>query len=219
MHKAVILATAAHALQAPQLNGAARRRRFSMSAGAVWVGSILGGAAGTPFVVKATNSWYSDPTVLELRPGRRRTKSSCRSGRFYGLIGLRIRPRSIKAARAGRGHYIANLAGRRCSWAQEAQVAALQFGLPGSRGRLVGLQEGRPLLIPYAAWLYATVLNLAICRLNLASAPNPPRTGRRRAWRRLRKSRPRHAALPLLPAAALALFFLPSTSSCRGGSR
>ena len=68
MYKAVILATAAHALQAPQLKRAPRAAAVSAVAPApVWVaGSILGGAAGTPFVVKATNSWYSDPTVLKL---------------------------------------------------------------------------------------------------------------------------------------------------------
>ena len=68
IYKAVILATAAHALQAPQLKRAPRAAAVSAIAPApVWVaGSILGGAAGTPFVVKATNSWYSDPTVLKL---------------------------------------------------------------------------------------------------------------------------------------------------------
>ena len=66
MYKAVLVLASAHALQAPQLNRAPRAAAVAAVAPApVWVaGSILGGAAGTPFVVKATNSWYSDPTVL-----------------------------------------------------------------------------------------------------------------------------------------------------------
>ena len=52
-YKAVILATAASALQAPRPRAAPRAAAVSAIAPApVWVaGSILGGAAGTPFVV------------------------------------------------------------------------------------------------------------------------------------------------------------------------
>ena len=52
-YKAVILATAASALQAPQLRRPHRAAAVAAVAPApVWVaGSILGGAAGTPFVV------------------------------------------------------------------------------------------------------------------------------------------------------------------------
>jgi len=53
IYKAVIFATAASALQAPQLRRRPRAAAVSAVAPApVWVaGSILGGAAGTPFVV------------------------------------------------------------------------------------------------------------------------------------------------------------------------
>ena len=62
----------------------------AVSAGAVWVaGSILGGAAGTPFVVKATNSWYSDPTVLKLPSWTPPNKVFMPVWTvLYGLIGL-----------------------------------------------------------------------------------------------------------------------------------
>ena len=71
MYKAVILATAAHALQAPQLKRAPRAAAVSAIAPApVWVaGSILGGAAGTPFVVTLCGN---HPT-----PSTRRAFRSC----------------------------------------------------------------------------------------------------------------------------------------------
>ena len=49
-------------------------------------------------------------------------------------------------------------------------AAALQFGLLGSLAAVwSALKKDARLLVPYAAWLsYATVLNLAICRLNPA---------------------------------------------------
>ena len=47
-------------------------------------------------------------------------------------------------------------------------AAALQFGLLGSLAAVwSAFKKDARLLIPYAAWLsYATILNLAICRLN-----------------------------------------------------
>ena len=70
------------------------------------------------------------------------------------------------------GHYIANLA-----WAplffglkKLKLAAALQFGLLGSLAAVwSSFKKDARLLIPYAVWLsYATILNLAICRLNPA---------------------------------------------------
>ena len=91
MYKAVLVLASAHALQAPQLKRAPRAAAVSAIAPApVWVaGSILGGAAGTPFVVKATNSWYSDPTVLKLPSWTPPNKVFMPVWTaLYGLIGL-----------------------------------------------------------------------------------------------------------------------------------
>ena len=175
MYKAVILATAAHALQAPQLKRAPRAAAVSAIAPApVWVaGSILGGAAGTPFVVKATNSWYSDPTVLKLPSWTPPNKVFMPVWTvLYGLIGLTGYRAAVNSALPGLavGHYIANLA-----WAplffglkKLKLAAALQFALLGSLAAVwSAFKKDARLLIPYAAWLsYATILNLAICRLN-----------------------------------------------------
>ena len=114
MYKAVILATAAHALQVPQLKRAPRAAAVSAIAPApVWVaGSILGGAAGTPFVVKATNSWYSDPTVLKLPSWTPPNKVFMPVWTvLYGLIGLTGYRAAVNSALPGLavGHYIANL--------------------------------------------------------------------------------------------------------------
>ena len=161
MYKAVLVLASAHALQAPQLKRAPRAAAVSAIAPApVWVaGSILGGAAGTPFVVKATNSWYSDPTVLKLPSWTPPNKIFMPVWTaLYGLIGLAV------------AHYVANLL-----WAplffglKKLKLAALlQFGLLGSLAAVwSAFKKDARLLIPYAAWLaYATVLNLAICRLN-----------------------------------------------------
>ena len=140
----------------------------------VWVaGSILGGAAGTPFVVKATNSWYSDPTVLKLPSWTPPNKVFMPVWTaLYGLIGLAgFRAASNKALPGlAVAHYVANLL-----WAplffglrKLKLAAALQFGLLGSLAAVwSSFKKDARLLIPYAAWLaYATVLNLAICRLN-----------------------------------------------------
>merc|ERR1719183_3262404 len=163
IYKAVIFATAAHALQAPQLKRAPRAAAVSAVAPApVWVaGSILGGAAGTPFVVKATNSWYSDPTVLKLPSWTPPNKVFMPVWTvLYGLIGLTGYRAAVNSALPGLavGHYIANLA-----W------APLFFGLKKLKLAAVwsAFKKDARLLIPYAAWLsYATILNLAICRLN-----------------------------------------------------
>ena len=66
MYKAVILATVASALQAPQLRRAPRATSVAAVAPApVWVaGSILGGAAGTPFVVNCVEINFGRPTPL-----------------------------------------------------------------------------------------------------------------------------------------------------------
>ena len=156
-----------------------RQRAAAVSAVApapVWVaGSILGGAAGTPFVVKATNSWYSDPTVLKLPSWTPPNKVFMPVWTMlYGLIGLTGYRAAVNSALPGLavGHYIANLA-----WAplffglkKLKLAAALQFGLLGSLAAVwSSFKKDARLLIPYAAWLsYATVLNLAICRLNPA---------------------------------------------------
>ena len=67
MYKAVILATAAHALQAPQLKRAPRAAAVAAVAPApVWVaGSILGGAAGTPFVVTLCGIQFRAPHAID----------------------------------------------------------------------------------------------------------------------------------------------------------
>ena len=175
MYKAVLLATAAQALRAPQLKRAPRAAAVSAVAPApVWVaGSILGGAAGTPFVVKATNSWYSDPTVLKLPSWTPPNKIFMPVWTaLYGLIGFAGFRAASNGALPGLavGHYVANLL-----WAplffglKKLKLAAvLQFGLLGSLAAVwSSFKKDARLLVPYAAWLaYATVLNLAICRLN-----------------------------------------------------
>ena len=126
-------------------------------------------------VVKATNSWYSDPTVLKLPSWTPPNKVFMPVWTvLYGLIGLT----GYRAAAAGAlpglavAHYIANLA-----WAplffglkKLKLAAALQFALLGSLAAVwSSFKKDARLLIPYAAWLaYATILNLAICRLNPA---------------------------------------------------
>ena len=175
MYKAVLVLASAHALQAPQLKRAPRAATVSAIAPApVWVaGSILGGAAGTPFVVKATNSWYSDPTVLKLPSWTPPNKVFMPVWTvLYGLIGLTGYRAAVNSALPGLAvaHYVANLA-----WAplffglkKLKLAAALQFGLLGSLAAVwSAFKKDARLLIPYAAWLsYATILNLAICRLN-----------------------------------------------------
>ena len=175
MYKAVLVLASAHALHAPQLKRAPRAAAVSAIAPApVWVaGSILGGAAGTPFVVKATNSWYSDPTVLKLPSWTPPNKVFMPVWTvLYGLIGLAgFRAASNKVLPGlAVAHYVANLA-----WAplffglKKLKLAALlQFGLLGTLAAVwSSFKKDARLLIPYAAWLaYATVLNLAICRLN-----------------------------------------------------
>ena len=179
MYKAVILATAAHALQAPQL-GAPRAAAVSAIAPApapVWgiAGSILGGAAGTPFVVKATNSWYSDPTVLKLPSWTPPNKVFMPVWTvLYGLIGLTGYRAAVNSALPGLavGHYVANLRGRLCSLDSRSSSSRRRCSsvCAGSLAAVwSAFKKDARLLIPYAAWLsYATVLNLAICRLNPA---------------------------------------------------
>ena len=175
MYKAVLVLASAHALQAPQLKRQPRAAAVAAVAPApVWVaGSILGGAAGTPFVVKATNSWYSDPTVLKLPSWTPPNKIFMPVWTtLYGLIGFAGFRAASNEALPGLAvaHYVANLL-----WAplffglKKLKLAALlQFGLLGSLAAVwSSFKKDARLLIPYAAWLaYATVLNLAICRLN-----------------------------------------------------
>ena len=91
---------------------------------------------------------------------------------LYGLIGLAGFWAASNGALPGLAvaHYVANLL-----WAplffglKKLKLAAvLQFGLLGSLAAVwSSFKKDARLLVPYAAWLaYATVLNLAICRLN-----------------------------------------------------
>ena len=103
-------------------------------------------------------------------PGRRRTKSSCRLRPGCTASSASRDTAAVNSiAWLAAGHYIANLA-----W------APLFFGLvrnrETARRSTCSIAASRwsafkkdVALIPYAAWLsYATILNLAICRLNPA---------------------------------------------------
>ena len=179
MYKALILATTAHALQAPRQTKAPRATAVAAVAAVaplpVWVaGSILGGVTGTPIVVKATKSWYSDPTVLKLPSWTPPNKVFAPVWTvLYGLIGVVAHRAAVTKAglpALAVAHYAANLL-----WAplffglkKLKLAAALNFALLGSLAAVwPAFKKDARLLVPYAAWLaYATVLNLAICRLN-----------------------------------------------------
>merc|ERR1712094_158713 len=114
----------------------------------VWVaGSILGGAAGTPFVVKATNSWYSDPTVLKpvldaTEQGvHARVDPALRPHRLRGLPG-----RLQQSAARPRGGALRRqpTLGALVFWTQEAQARGIApVRAPRvPRDRVVVVQEG-----------------------------------------------------------------------------
>lgn len=149
----------------------------------LWIGgAVVGGVAGTPFVVRATTSWYrAIPKPTWCPPDRifapvwttLYASMGYAASRVAAAAGARSRPIELALA-----HYALNIA-----W------APIFFGLKYFKTALVvqvllvaSLVEimrqflavsgvlSAALLAPYLLWLvFATALNFELCRLN----PNP----------------------------------------------
>mmetsp|Transcript_35340 Transcript_35340/g.109476 ORF Transcript_35340/g.109476 Transcript_35340/m.109476 type:complete len:196 (+) Transcript_35340:145-732(+) len=142
---------------------------------AVWVaGSVVAGALGTPFVVKATDDWYNDGSLKKPSWTPPDKVFAPVWTLLYASLGLAGR----KAAAAGGlptmavAHFVGNLA-----WAplffglkKLRAAAALQLALVGSLYAVFPAFKAAGagnLLAPYAAWMaFATALNVDIARRN-----------------------------------------------------
>ena len=141
----------------------------------VWIaGSVAGGCLGTPLVIKATKTWYSDGSLKLPSWTPNKGIFAPTWTLLYATIGLAGRRAAVAGAlpRLAVAHYLLNLC-----W------APLFFGLKQIRASaalnvvlLASLWKCAPafkavnswrLLAPYACWLsFATLLNFEIARLN-----------------------------------------------------
>ena len=171
-------AATAWALRAPRLTLGARRRRGALAAMApapVWIGgSVVGGVLGTPLVVRATKTWYSDGTLALPRWTPPKGAFAPTWTVLYATIGVAGRRLSAGGGvpRLAVAHYFLNLCwaplffGLRQIRAAAALNVVLIATLAAVRPELAAAGAAS-LLAPYACWLsFATVLNFEIARLN-----------------------------------------------------
>ena len=153
--------------------------QMALSTNALWVvGSVAGGAAGTPVVLAATRTWYRRIELPSWTPPDQIFAPVWTS--LYAMMGLAsaqvagVRGVGCAAVMHFGVHYAVNLA-----WApvffglRKLRLAlAMQVALVASLAVLIAQYAGVAasaglLLLPYMAWLlFATWLNVVICRLN-----------------------------------------------------
>ena len=152
-----------------------------MSTASWAIGCVLGGTAGTPFVVGAIKAWYRKIPLPTWTPPDRIFAPVWTS--LYAMMG--IATAQVAFARGGASapvlhflaHFVCNIA-----WApvffglQKLRLAFfMNLGLIASLATLIvqyyaAAGAVSALLLPYMAWLlFATALNLRICALNPTS--------------------------------------------------
>ena len=144
-------------------------------------GCVIGGTAGTPFVIRATQTWYRRiPLPVWTPPDRVFAPAWTTLYALMGVATARVAKTSgatCPAVLLFMGHYCLNVL-----WApvffglQKLRLALLMnFALIGSLSVLIVQyaavsRSSALLLLPYMAWLvFATALNVAICKLNPTS--------------------------------------------------
>lgn len=142
------------------------------------IGHIIGGSTGTPFVIRATKSWYRHLNLPSWTPP---------SGSFapvwtvlYGLMGVSV-SRIVKASSSSNPalklwtlHYALNMVWPVVFFGLKQLRLGLMINLSlvTSLGFIIPLFHridplSAYLLLPYLLWLsFANVLNLVVCRNN-----------------------------------------------------
>ena len=144
-------------------------------------GCVIGGTAGTPFVIRATQTWYRRiPLPVWTPPDRVFAPAWTTLYALMGVATARVAKTSgatCPAVLLFMGHYCLNVL-----WApvffglQKLRLALfMNVALIGSLSVLIVQyaavsRSSALLLLPYMAWLvFATALNVAICKLNPTS--------------------------------------------------
>ena len=142
------------------------------------VGCVVGGTVGTPFVIRATKTWYRRIPLPTWTPPDRVFAPTWTT--LYAMMGIA----AARVARTSGGtspavvHFVAHY-GLNLMWApvffglQRLWLALfMNFALIASLAVLIVQyaavsRSSALLLLPYMAWLlFATALNVAICKLN-----------------------------------------------------
>ncbi len=145
------------------------------------VGCVIGGTVGTPFVIRATQTWYRRIPLPAWTPPDRIFAPTWTT--LYAMMGVaaarvaRISGATSPAVLLFMAHYCLNVL-----WApvffglQKLRFALfMNFALIASLAVLIVQyaavsRSSALLLLPYMAWLvFATALNVAICKLNPTS--------------------------------------------------
>lgn len=155
---------------------------------ATTIGSVLAhvvsGGLGTPLVIKATKSWYKDISLPKFTPPNWLFGPVWTT--LYAVMGISVsrilkvlssttnNPYTHPALLWWYGHFFLNLIWSPVFFGRQQlrAGAAINVALTGSLGMVMRqFYQLKPLscylLVPYMLWLlYATLLNVAICRLN-----------------------------------------------------
>lgn len=145
---------------------------------ASWIsGCVVGGTLGTPFVVGAIKTWYRKIPLPTWTPPDRIFAPVWTS--LYAMMGLATSQVAVVAASAPVLHFLSHFCVN-IAWApvffglQRLRLALfMNYALCASNAVLImqykaaaGLSSAL-LLVPYMVWLlFATALNLRICKLN-----------------------------------------------------